>query len=35
MDTIYTHCAGLDVHQKEIVVCVLIGSSDEELVKEV
>ena len=35
MDTLYTHCAGLDVHQKEIVVCVLMGSSDEELMKEV
>lgn len=35
METLHTHCAGLDVHQKEIVVCVLIGSSDEEVTKEV
>lgn len=35
METIHTHCAGLDVHQKEIVVCVLIGPSDEEVTKEI
>ncbi len=35
MDTLHTHCAGLDVHQKEIVACILIGSSDETLIKEV
>lgn len=35
MDILHTHCAGLDVHQKEIVVCMLIGSSDKELVKEI
>lgn len=35
MDILHTHCAGLDVHQKEIVACVLTGSSDKELVKEI
>lgn len=29
MDIILTHCAGLDVHQKNIVVSVLIGKEDE------
>jgi transposase len=29
MDVIRTHCAGLDVHQKNIVVSVLIGKEDE------
>lgn len=29
MDVILTHCAGLDVHQKNIVVSVLIGKEDE------
>lgn len=29
MDIILTHCAGLDVHQKNIVVAVLIGKEDE------
>jgi len=29
MEAILTHCAGLDVHQKTIVVCVLTGSLDE------
>lgn len=35
METLHTSCAGLDVHQKEIVVCVLMGATDEELTKEV
>lgn len=29
MDAMLTHCAGLDVHQKNIVVCVLTGSLDD------
>ncbi|PEE39055.1 hypothetical protein [Bacillus cereus] len=29
METLHSHCAGLDIHQKEIVVCTYIGSSDE------
>lgn len=35
METLHSHCAGLDIHQKEIVVCTDIGSSDEELIKEI
>ncbi|EOO60144.1 hypothetical protein IKE_05995 [Bacillus cereus VD196] len=35
METLHSHCAGLDIHQKEIVVCTYIGSSDEELIKEI
>jgi hypothetical protein len=29
LETIITHCAGMDVHQKNIVVCVMVGSSDD------
>ncbi|WP_305927807.1 IS110 family transposase [Bacillus mycoides] len=35
MESLHSHCAGLDIHQKEIVVCTYIGSSDEELIKEI
>ncbi|WP_218012515.1 IS110 family transposase, partial [Bacillus toyonensis] len=35
LETLHSHCAGLDVHQKEIVVCVYIGTSDTELTKEI
>ncbi|MCM3570701.1 IS110 family transposase [Neobacillus mesonae] len=35
MDILLTHCAGMDVHQKEIVVCALTGSSDEVTQKEI
>ncbi|MEY9096923.1 hypothetical protein [Paenibacillus sp. RC84] len=28
-EAIVTHCAGMDVHQKNIVVCVMIGLPDE------
>ncbi|WP_176512307.1 hypothetical protein [Bacillus cereus] len=35
METLHSHCAGLDIHQKEIVVCTYIGSSDAEFIKEI
>lgn len=35
MDILLTHCAGMDVHQKEIVVCALTGSNDEVIQKEI
>lgn len=35
MDTILTHCAGMDVHQKEIVVCALTDSEDGSLQKDI
>ncbi|EJR91037.1 hypothetical protein IKE_05708 [Bacillus cereus VD196] len=35
METFHSHCAVLDIHQKEIVVCTYIGSSNEELIKEI
>ena len=35
MDILLSHCAGMDVHQKEIVVCALTGSSDDVIQKEV
>ncbi|EJR92442.1 hypothetical protein IKG_05641 [Bacillus cereus VD200] len=35
METLHSHCAGLDIHQKEIVFCTYIGSSNEELIKEI
>lgn len=35
MEILLTNCAGMDVHQKEIVVCVLNGSSNESTHKEV
>lgn len=35
MDVLLTHVAGMDVHQKEIVVCVLTGSEDGSLYKEI
>ncbi|PGW56059.1 hypothetical protein COE03_03150 [Bacillus thuringiensis] len=31
METLHSHCAGLDIHQKEIVVCTYIGLSMETL----
>ncbi|WP_341300648.1 IS110 family transposase [Lysinibacillus sp. FSL H8-0500] len=34
MDTLVTHCAGMDVHQKEIVVCALTGANDDTIQKE-
>jgi transposase len=34
MDILLTHCAGMDVHQKEIVVGALTGASDEVIQKE-
>lgn len=34
LETLLTHCAGMDVHQKEIVVCALTGTNDETLQKE-
>jgi transposase len=34
MDILLTHCAGMDVHQKEIVVCALTGNNDESIQKE-
>ncbi|WP_180235220.1 IS110 family transposase [Bacillus cereus] len=33
MKTFHSHCAGLDVHQKEIVVCIYIGNSETEFIK--
>ena len=35
MDAMLTHCAGLDIHQKNIVVCVLTGSLGEQPQSEV
>ncbi len=35
MDILLTHCAGMDVHQKEIVVCALTGTNDEIVQKEI
>ncbi|MBJ8113693.1 hypothetical protein JDS99_29635 [Bacillus cereus group sp. N6] len=35
MKTLHSHCAGLDSHQQEIVVCTYICSSDGELIKEI
>jgi transposase len=34
MDTLLTHCAGMDVHQKQIVVCALTGMNDKTIQKE-
>lgn len=34
LDILLTCCAGMDVHQKEIVVCALTGSTDETIRKE-
>lgn len=34
METLLTNCAGMDVHQKEIVVCTLTGTNDEAIQKE-
>ena len=28
MDILFTHCAGLDVHKKTIVACVLLSSPE-------
>lgn len=35
MDVLLSNVAGLDVHQKEIVVCVLTGTEDESFQKEI
>lgn len=35
MDILLTHCAGMDVYQKEIVVCALTGMNDEVIQKEI
>lgn len=35
METLHSHCAGLDVYQKEIVVCIYIVNSETELTKEI
>ena len=35
METYLTNVAGLDVHKKEIVACVIVGPSDDEAVIEV
>ncbi|MDF2607954.1 MAG: family transposase [Bacillales bacterium] len=35
MDILLTKCAGLDVHREQIVVCTLIGESDEYIQKEI
>ena len=35
MDVIYTHCAGLDVHKKTVVVCCITpGQKGEKLSEE-
>jgi transposase len=34
METLITHCAGMDVHQKNIVVCVMAGKNNTSLVVE-
>jgi hypothetical protein len=34
LDILLTHYAGMDVHQKEIVVCALTGTNDESIQKE-
>ncbi len=34
MEVFIERCAGLDVHSETIVACVLIGSKDDELIKE-
>ncbi len=34
METFVPRCAGMDVHQKEIVVCTIIGSTDDDIQKE-
>lgn len=31
MDVLIKRCAGFDVHQKNIVVCMMIGENDEEI----
>ncbi|MBZ5753920.1 IS110 family transposase [Metabacillus rhizolycopersici] len=35
METLYKRCAGLDVHSETIVVCVLQGDSETDIVKEI
>jgi transposase len=36
METLLTHCAGMDVHQETIVVCTLVGeATDSELQTEI
>ncbi|WP_186323905.1 IS110 family transposase [Bacillus thuringiensis] len=35
MEALHCHCAGLDIHQKEIVVCIYIGNSETKLTKEI
>ena len=34
MDITYTHCAGLDVHKKSVVVCCLTPGGAGELLSE-
>ena len=34
MEVTYTHCAGLDVHKKTVVVCCLTPGADGEIVSE-
>jgi transposase len=35
MEVVYARCAGLDVHKKSVVACVLVGAPGEEAVPEV
>jgi len=35
LDVLLTHCAGMDIHQKEIVVCSLTSMEDGSLQKEI
>ncbi|WP_259300266.1 hypothetical protein [Bacillus clarus] len=35
MGILYNQCAGLDIHSKTIVACVLIGGDDTNLTKEI
>ncbi|PEN78904.1 hypothetical protein CN553_30845 [Bacillus cereus] len=35
LETLHSHCAGLDVYQKEIVVYIFIGIFETELTKEI
>lgn len=34
MQVTYTHCAGIDVHKKTVVVCCLSGDGKEKLSRE-
>lgn len=35
LETLLTHCAGMVVHQKEIVVCALTGTHEDNVQQEV